>query len=210
MGDDPVATGIVTSLSRPGGNVTGVTFLSSELRPKRLGLLNELVPGTARYAVLVNPNSADIEAITAGARAAAAAIGKQVELFTATSPGEIDAVFGEFVRKGIGAFVVGANSLFSQRRVQLATLAAAHRLPAIYYDRRAAEAGGLMSYGADILDAVRQTGIYAGRVLKGEKPADLPVMQPVKFEFVINLQTARALALTVPPTLLAIADEVIE
>ena len=210
IGDDPVATGLVTSLNRPGGNVTGVTFLSSELGPKRLGLLNELVPGAARYAVLVNPNSADAEAITAEARAAAKVIGKQVEFFAATNAREIDAVFAELVRKAAGALVISSNSLFAERRVQLATQAAAHRLPTIYYDRRAAEVGGLMSYGANIPDAVRQTGIYAGRVLKGEKPADLPVMQAVKVEFVINLQTARALALTVPPTLLALADEVIE
>jgi putative ABC transport system substrate-binding protein len=210
IGDDPVATGLVTRLNRPGGNVTGVTFLSSELGPKRLGLLNQLVPGVGRYAVLVNPNSADAEALTAEARAAAAAIGKQVEFFAATSAAQIDAAFAELARKEVGALVISSNSFFAERRVQLATLAATHHLPTIYYDRRSAEVGGLMSYGANILEAVRQTGIYAGRILKGEKPADLPVMQAVKFEFVINMQTARALALIVPPALLAIADEVIE
>jgi putative ABC transport system substrate-binding protein len=210
MGDDPVAAGVVTSLSRPGSNVTGVTFLSSELLSKRFEFLNELVPGTERYAVLVNPNSADSDVLTAGARRAAAAIGKQVEFFLATSDREIDAAFAELVRKGIGALVVANNSLFAERRVQFAILAAANRLPAIYYDRRTAEVGGLMSYGANILDSVRQTGIYAGRVLKGEKPGDLPVMQAANFELVINLQTARTLGLTVSSTLLALADEVIE
>jgi putative ABC transport system substrate-binding protein len=164
----------------------------------------------AIYGVLVNPNTADAEAIIAEARAAAATIGKQVEFFDATSTREIDAVFAELGRKAVGALVVSSNSLFGERRVQLATQAATHRLPTIYYDRRAAEVGGLMSYGANIPDAVRQTGIYAGRILKGEKPANLPVMQAVKFEFVINLQTARALDIEVPPSLLAIADEVIE
>jgi ABC-type uncharacterized transport system substrate-binding protein len=209
-GDDPVATGLVASLSRPGGNVTGIAFLSAELGPKRLGLLKELVPGAASYAVLVNPGNPATGSIVAELRAAAATIGKQIEFFSASSNREIDAAFADLVRRGADALVIGSSFLFSNRRAQLATLAAHHRLPAIYYDRGATEVGGLMSYGASIADAARQAGIYTGRILKGEKPADLPVMQAVKFEFVINLQTARTLGLQVPPGLLAIADEVIE
>jgi putative tryptophan/tyrosine transport system substrate-binding protein len=204
IGDDPVALGLVASLNRPGGNVTGVAFLSTELGPKRLGLLKELVPGAARYAALVNPNAPATEAMTADLRAAAAAIGKEIEFFTASNIREIDAAFADLVRSGANALVVGGSSLFPDRSVQLATLAAHHRLPAIYYERRTVEVGGLMSYGANILDAIRQAGVYAGRILKGEKPADLPVSQAVKFEFVINLQTARTLGLTVPPGLLSI------
>jgi putative ABC transport system substrate-binding protein len=209
-GDDPVATGLVASLSRPGGNVTGIAFLSAELGPKRLGLLKELVPGAASYAVLVNPGNPATGSIVAELRAAAATIGKQIEFFSASSNREIDAAFVELVRGGADALVIGSSVLFANRRAQLATLAAHHRLPAIYYDRRATEVGGLMSYGASIADAARQAGVYTGRILKGEKPADLPVMQAVKFEFVINLQTARTLGIEVPPGLLAIADEVIE
>jgi ABC-type uncharacterized transport system substrate-binding protein len=209
-GDDPVATGLVASFNRPGGNVTGVYFLSSELGPKRLGLLKELVPGAARYALLVNPDAPSTDSIIAELRAAAARIARQIEVFTATSSRGIDTAFADLVRKGADALVVGSSSLFVDRRVQLATLAAHHRLPAIYYDRRAAEVGGLMTYGASIADAMRQGGTYVGRILKGEKPADLPVMQVVKFEFIINLQTARTLGIEFPPGLLAIADEVIE
>jgi putative ABC transport system substrate-binding protein len=210
LGADPVASGLVASLSRPGGNITGNAFLSTELGPKRLGLLKELVPGAMRYAALVNPGNPATESVTAELRAAAAAIGKQIEFFTASNVREIDTAFAEFVRSGADALVVGGSSLFPSRSVQLATLAAHHRLPAIYYDRQTVEVGGLMSYGPNIPDAARQAGIYAGRILKGEKPADLPVIQMDKFEFVLNLQTARTLGLTVPPTLLSIADEVIE
>jgi putative tryptophan/tyrosine transport system substrate-binding protein len=210
MGDDPVASGLVASFSRPGGNITGIAFLSTELGPKRLGLLKELVPGAMRYAALVNPGNPATDSITAELRAAAAAIGKQIEFFTASNVREIDTAFSELVRSGADALVVGGSSLFPSRSVQLATLAAHYRLPAIYYDRRTVEVGGLMSYGANIQDAARQAGIYAGRILKGEKPEDLPVIQVIKFEFVLNLQTARTLGLTVPPTVLAIADEVIE
>jgi putative ABC transport system substrate-binding protein len=210
QGDDPVATGLVASFNRPGGNVTGVYFLSSELGPKRLGLLKELVPGAARYALLVNPDNPSTASIVAELRAAAAGIARQIEVFTAGSIRGIDTAFADLVRSRAEALVVGGSSLFIDRRVQIATLAAHHRLPAIYYDRRVAEVGGLMTYGANIADAMRQAGTYVGRILKGEKPVDLPVMQTVKFEFIINLQTARTLRIEVPPTLLALADEVIE
>src|SRR5262245_1906320 len=210
MGDDPVRSGVVASLNRPGGNVTGYAFLSTELGPKRLGLLKELVPAAVRYAGLVNPNNPATESITADLRASAAVIGKQIEFFTARNVREIDIAFADIVRSGADALVVGGSSLFPNRSVQIATLAAHHRLPAMYYDRKIVEVGGLMSYGANISDASRQGGIYVGRILKGEKPADLPVIQAVKFEFVINLQTARTLGLTVPTTLLAQADEVLE
>jgi putative ABC transport system substrate-binding protein len=210
VGDDPVATGLVTSFSRPGGNVTGVSFMSMEIGPKRLGILKELVPSAALYAVLVNPVLPSTASIIAELRVAAAGIGRQVEVFTARNIREIDAAFADLVRGGAGALVVGSSSLFNTRRVHLATLAAHHHLPAIYYDRRVAQVGGLMSYGASIVDAVRQSGAYSGRILRGEKPADLPVMRATKFEFVINLQTARTLGLEVPPMLLAQADEVIE
>jgi putative ABC transport system substrate-binding protein len=209
-GDDPVATGLVANFNRPGGNITGVSFMSTELAPRRLGLLNELIPQAALYAVLINPKAPSSESTITGLRAAAAGSGRQIEVFTASSNREIDTAFAGLVQSGAKALVVGGSSLFTSRRVQLVTLAAHHRLPAIYYDRRVTEAGGLMSYGANISEAVRQAGVYAGRILKGEKPADLPVMQPTKFEFVINLQTARTLGIEFPPTLLARADEVIE
>jgi putative tryptophan/tyrosine transport system substrate-binding protein len=210
QGQDPVAMGLVASLNRPGGNVTGIAFLASELGPKRLGLLRELVPAASHYALLVNPNDPATESIVAGLRTAAGAIGREIEVFSAGSIREIDSAFAGLVRKGCDALVVGNNSLLATRRVQIATLAAIHRLPAIYYTRASVEVGGLMSYGADISDAVYQSATYVARILKGEQPADLPVMQSAKFEFVLNLQTARSLGLDVPPTLLALADEVIE
>jgi putative ABC transport system substrate-binding protein len=210
LGGDPVARGLVASFNRPGGNVTGVTFLSYEVGPKRVGLLNELVPGASRYALLVNPEIPETESLTAELRAAAARIGKQIEMFTARSVSEINSAFADLVRGGAEALVVGSSNFFNTRRVQLATLAAYHRLPATYDDRRAVEVGGLMSYGASFEDTFRQAGLYVGRILKGEKPANLPVMQPTRFELVINLETAKVLGLTVSPTLIAIADEVIE
>jgi len=210
MGDDPVATGLVTSLNRPSGNVTGIAFLSSELGPKRLGLLKELVPGAMRYAALVNPNSPANQTITADLRSAAAAIGKRIEIFAATNLREIDRAFADIAQSGTEALVVGGSPLFPSRAVQIATLATHYRLPAIYYDRQIVDVGGLMSYGANIMEAIHQTGIYAGRILKGEKPADLPILQMANFEFVINLQTARTLGIQIPPTLLALADKVIE
>ena len=210
VGDDPVEIGLIMSFNRPGGNVTGISFMAAELAPKRLGMLKELVPGAAFYAALVNPMLPSTNSFVADLRAAAAGIGRQIEVFSASNIREIDAAFGDMVRRGADALVVGSSALFNTRRVQLVTLAAHHRLPAIYYDRRVAQAGGLMSYGASIVDSVRQAAIYTGRILKGEKPGDLPVLRAIKFEFVINLQTARTLGLEIPPTLLAQADEVIE
>jgi putative tryptophan/tyrosine transport system substrate-binding protein len=210
IGDNPVGSGLVASLSRPGGNVTGVAFLSGELGPKRLELLHEIVPGAKHYAVLINPDIPNANPIVAGLRAAAQSIGRQVDVFNVRTVGEIDTAFADLVDKGADALVVGGSSLVISRRVQLAILTSHYRIPAIYYDRKVVEVGGLMSYGADIDDAQRQAGIYVARILKGEKPADMPVAQATKFSFVINLETAKTLGLTVPPTLLAAADEVIE
>jgi putative ABC transport system substrate-binding protein len=210
MAEDPVAVGVVASLNRPGSNVTGVSFLGSELGPKRLGLLKELVPEATMYALLANPNAPNGESVIGELHAAAAGIGRKMEVFAAANAQEIDRRFSEMARTASQALVVSTSSLFVDRRVQIATLAAYHHLPAIYYDRRATEVGGLMSYGASIADAQRQAGVYVGRILKGEKPADLPVVQSAKFEFVMNLQTARTLGIEVPASLLAIADEVIE
>ena len=192
-GGDPVQLGLVASLSRPGGNVTGVTFLVATLAAKLLGLLRDLLPQAARIAVLTDPNMPVTESFVSDALAA----------------GDIDAVFAQLAQ-AVDALLVGPAVSFTTRRVQLITLAAYHRVPAIYSFREAAEAGGLMSYGTSFAEAQRQAGIYTGRILKGEKPADLPVMQSSKFEFVINLNTARAFGLSFPPGLLAIADEVIE
>ena len=209
-GGDPVKLGLVASLNRPGGNVTGVTFVVAELGAKQLGLLHELQPGAARIAVLVDPNFPITEAFVSDVRAAASTIGKQIEVLHASTGRDMDTVFASLAQKPVDALVVGPNPLFESRRVQLVTLAAYHRVPAIYFLREFAEAGGLMSYGTSITDAYRQAGVYTGRILKGEKPADLPVMQSIKFEFVINLNTAKAFGLSFPPRLLAIADEVIE
>jgi putative ABC transport system substrate-binding protein len=209
--NDPVEVGLVTSLNRPGGNVTGITSMSAELVGKRLGLLHELLPGAARFALLVDPGGPSTKFVTRAALAAASAIGRQIEVFSANTNRDIDIAFGSLIQKRwADALLVSANNLFFDRRVQLATLAARHAVPAIYGFRENVEAGGLMSYATSLTDQLRQTGIYTGRILKGEKPADLPVMQPTKFELVINLQTARLLSIDVPPTLLAIADEVIE
>ena len=209
-GQDPVAMGLVTSFNRPGGNVTGVTFMATELGPKRFELLKELVPQAGRYAVLVDPNAPQTGPLVAELRAAAASLGRQVEVFGASKAGEIDKAFIDLIKKGSDALVVGSSSLFNARRVQLVTLAAIHRLPAIYYDRNVVEVGGLISYGASIREGQRQAGIYVGRILKGEKPGDLPVAQAAKFELIINLQTAKSLGIEVPPSLLAQVDEVIE
>jgi putative ABC transport system substrate-binding protein len=208
---NPVRVGLVASLNRPGANVTGVANIGAELGAKRLGLLNELLPGATRFAVLVNPNNPLIaEAWVKDAQAAAAAVGRQLEIFTASTDREIDAAFTSIVQKRVDALLVSPDNLFPNRRVQFATQAARHAVPAIYSTREFVEVGGLMSYGTSTTDAYRQAGIYVGRILNGEKPADLPVLQPTKFEFVINMQTARTLGLMVPPTLLALADEVIE
>jgi putative ABC transport system substrate-binding protein len=209
-GGDPVKLGLVASLNRPGGNVTGVTFVVAELGAKQLGLLHELQPGAVRVGVLVDPNFALTQSFVSDVQAAALSIGKQIDVLEAATGRDIDTAFARLAQKPIDALSVGPGPLLDNRRVQLATLAAYHRVPAIYPLRVFAEAGGLMSYGTSITDAYRQAGVYTGRILKGEKPADLPVMQSIKFEFVINLNTARAFGLSFPPGLLAIADEVIE
>jgi putative ABC transport system substrate-binding protein len=211
VAEDPVRLGLVASLARPGGNMTGVNFLSAELATKRLELMRELVPAATRVAVLVNPaNASRMESTRADAEAAARAMGLQIRLVSAESSREIDAVFAGFARERPDVLLVGADPIFTSRRVQLANLAAHRSIPATYGTREIAEVGGLMSYGASLTDAYRQMGAYAGRILKGAKAADLPVVQSSKFELVINAQTARMLGLAVPPSLLAIADEVIE
>jgi putative tryptophan/tyrosine transport system substrate-binding protein len=208
---DPVRIGLVASLNQPGGNATGISWLSAELAAKRLGLLRELIPAAADVALLINPaDPTRAEFAAQDVEAAARASGLQIRTFKASSAGEIDASFVALARDRVDALFVAPDILFNLRRVQLAILAATHRIPATYPVREFAEAGGLMSYGASIDDALRQAGIYAARILKGAKPADLPVLQPTKFELVINLNTARALGLDVPSTLLALADEVIE
>jgi putative ABC transport system substrate-binding protein len=209
-GFDPVEYGLVTSLNRPTANVTGITSMNTDLSAKRLGLLHELLPKANRYGALVNRTQPGLRAISAEVLAAAAAIGRQIEIFTPGTSAEIDAAFEEIMRKGVEAILVSSNSLFRDRKSQLITRAARHAIPTIYPDRDAAVAGGLMSYGSSITEQYHQVGIYLGRLLKGERPSDLPVMRAAKLEFVINLQTARLLGLAPPPTLLAIADEVIE
>jgi putative ABC transport system substrate-binding protein len=208
VSEDPVRLGLVASLARPGGNATGVNFFNRDLDGKRLALLHDLVPKAVRVAVLVNPAVAtNVEATV---QDAARALGIEVQVLNATTSGEIDAAFAAMARLGADALLVQAGSLFNDRRVQLATLAARDRIPAAYGIRDIVAAGGLMSYGTKLEDTWRQVGIYTGNILKGAKPADLPVVQSTKFEFVINLQTARLLGIDVPPTLLALADEVIE
>jgi putative ABC transport system substrate-binding protein len=206
--EDPVRLGLVASLARPGGNLTGINFLSGELVAKRLELLRDLVPGAARMAVLVTADSTDttVKDVDAAARA----LGLQIQVFNVSTIREIDAAFATFARERPDALFVAGDPFLSGRRVQLTQLAAFHRLPATYALRDYAEAGGLMSYGPSITDAWRLIGIYTGRILKGAKPADLPVVQPNKFELVINTGTARMLGLAVPDKLLVAADEVIE
>ena len=209
-GADPVRAGLVASLNRPGGNVTGISLISVELGSKRLGLLRELRPGAARIAVLVDPNFPLTEFFVSDVQAAASSITKQIEVLEAPTGRDIDTVFARLAQKPTDALLVGPSPLLNNRRVQIVTLAARHRIPAIYTWREAVADGGLMSYAPSSIDAYRQAGIYAGRILKGEKPGDLPVMLPTKFEFVINLKTAKALGLEVPDRLLIAADEVIE
>jgi putative tryptophan/tyrosine transport system substrate-binding protein len=211
VAEDPVRLGLVASLARPGGNLTGINFFNAELVAKRLELLRELVPAATHVAVLVNPaNAATAETTLRDAEPAARAMGLQIQLLNASTNREIDAAFATLARERPDALFVGGDAFYTVRRVQLAQLATLHKIPAIYAAREHAEAGGLLSYGTSFADTYRQLGVYAGRILKGAKPADLPVVQSSKFELVINAQTARMLGLEIPPTLLARADEVIE
>jgi putative tryptophan/tyrosine transport system substrate-binding protein len=210
VGVDPVGEGLVASLARPGGNLTGFSFLVVELMPKRLELLSELVPQAGVIALLVNPNAPATERTIRDMQEAARAKGVQLAILKAGTESEIDAAFTTLVQRQAGALVVGADPFFNSRREQLVALASRHAVPAIYEWREFAVAGGLISYGTSLTSVVRQAGIYAGRILKGAKPADLPVQQPSTFELVVNLKTAKALGLTVPPSILDRADEVIE
>jgi putative ABC transport system substrate-binding protein len=207
---DPVRLGLVASLPRPGGNATGVNFLNAEISAKRLSLLHELMPKAARIAVLANPSAGNTEASLREVTEAARALGLQIEVLKASTGAEIEAAFAVLAREPADALYLLPDAFFASRRVQLATLAARHGIPTAHPERDMVEAGGLMSYGTDQLDMYRQVGSYVGRILRGAKPTDLPVLQSTKFEFVLNLQTARALGIEVPPNLIAIADEVIE
>ena len=208
-GADPIQLGLVASLNRPGGNLTGVAFFSVTLEAKKLELLRELVPGAAAIAMLVNPTTPNPE-ILRGTLEAARALGRQLLALEATTASEIDTAFTTLVQQKAGALIVAADAFFNTRRDQIIALAARFAVPTIYFQREYVAEGGLMSYGVNLADSGRQAGVYVGRILKGEKPSDLPVMQPTRFELVINLKTAKALGLTVPPTMLARADEVIE
>ena len=208
--DDPVKLGLVASFARPGGNATGVNFLLSALGAKQLGLLRELVPAANRLGLLVNPRNANAEPVAGEVTSAAAEVGMRTEVVRASDIREIEAAFAVLVRSRTEALIVASDPFFYSRRLQLATLATRHAIPAIYNVREFAEAGGLMSYGTSLAEVYRQIGSYAGRILKGTAPADLPVVQSIKFELVINQPTARALGIEIPATLLARADEVIE
>ena len=210
VADDPVRLGLVASLARPDGNLTGANFFSGELTAKRLELLRELVPATTRVAVLVNPANAENAKTTSREAEIATHTGLQIQVFNASTSREINAAFATFVRERLDAVLVGLDPFFNSRRIQLVQLATRYAIPTSYPARDFAEAGGLISYGANIADAWRQVGVYAGRILKGVKPAELPVVQSSKFELVINAETARMLGLEIPPSLLARADEVIE
>jgi putative tryptophan/tyrosine transport system substrate-binding protein len=210
IGADPVQFGLVASLNHPGGNVTGVSFLSNLLVAKQLGLLQEFVPAASEFGLLVNPDNPNAEPDTRHAKAAADSLGRKIHVVYASSERDLGSAFTALIERHVAALVVVPDALFVGQRQQLATLASRHAIPTIYSNRVYADAGGLMSYGASQLDAYRQAGIYVGRILNGEKPADLPVIQPTKFELVINLKTAKALGLSVPQTLLSTADEVIE
>jgi putative ABC transport system substrate-binding protein len=210
VGDDPVKLGLVVSLSRPGGNATGVNFLVNEMEAKRLALLRELIPSARTIGYLVNPDNPSAEGMKTSLVEAARAVGQQLVIMNAKSEADFDAAFASFAQQRIDALVVGADGYFHSRRTQIVALAARYAFPAIYEHREFAAAGGLSAYGASITDAFRQVGVYSGRILKGEKPADIPVWQPTKFELVINLKTAKTLGLAIPDRLLALADEAIE
>ena len=207
---DPVAYGLVASLNRPAGNATGVSYLTSVLGGKRLEFLRQLIPGVTSVAVLVCPGTPTTEALLKDIKAGAGTLGLQIHIATVTSERDLDDAFAALARQRPGALIVGADPLFTARSVQIAELAARHALPAIYTTREFAEAGGLMAWGTSLAEQYRLAGIYAGKILKGAKPAEMPVQQPSKYELVINLKTAKALGLEVPTTLLALADEVIE
>ena len=209
-GDNPVQTGLVTSLGRPGGNVTGVHVLFTELESKKLGLLRDVVPQADVVAALVNQSRPVAKSQTAELEAAAQKFGQRIQIIHAAREQDIEPAFASMVQLKVGALLVGADPFFNARRDQIVSLAARHAIPAIYEQRSFVAAGGLMSYGTNLADAYRQAGIYTGRILKGEKPADMPVIQATKFELVLNLKTAKALALNIPPGLLTIADEIIE
>ena len=211
IGEDPVQRGLVANMARPGGNATGANFLATEVAAKRLRLLHDLLPKAVRVAVLVNPASAsNTESTLREVQEAAPALGLNIEILNATTISEIDAAFAALARERPDALFVGPDGFFTSRRGQFATLTAVNKIPATYSNREYVEAGGLMSYGTDLTDVFHQVGVYTGNILKGAKPADLPVVQSTKLEFVLNLQTARALGLSVPPSLLSIADDVIE
>jgi putative tryptophan/tyrosine transport system substrate-binding protein len=210
VGDDPVRFGLVASLNHPGGNAIGMILLTSALTGKRLGTIKQLVPTATKFAALVNQHSPRAESDVAEIQTAAGALGVELQVLTASTEGEIRAAFTNIVQQGVGGLLINTDSFFASQRDQLVALAARHRVPAIYYERDFALAGGLMSYGTSLSGMYRQIGIYAARILNGEKPADLPVQQPTLFELVINLRTAKALGLDVPAALLAIADEVAE
>jgi putative ABC transport system substrate-binding protein len=209
-GVDPVSSGLVMSLNRPGGNATGVYIFQQVLEGKRLGLLRELVPSAASIAVLLNPTNANFQTQLRGVQDAARDLGLQVSILSANTEREIDVAFATVAQSGARALLVGSDPFFSSERDQVIALAARHAIPAIYEGREFATAGGLASYGTSLADAYRQAALYAGRILKGEKPADLPIVQPTKFEFVINLKTAKTLGLDVSPGLAASADEIVE
>jgi putative ABC transport system substrate-binding protein len=210
MGEDPVKEGLVASLNRPGGNITGISFFTNQLFAKRLQLLNEVVPKPARLALLVNPDNPNAGPDSEEARAAARALGRELIVLTANTGAGIDEAFSILVAQQIGGLMVGVDGLFLERLDQIFALAARHAIPAIYDRRDYTVAGGLMSYGTNYGETFHQAGVYVGRILKGEKPANLPVLQSTKFEFVINLRIAKVLGLAIPPGVLAIADEIIE
>jgi putative tryptophan/tyrosine transport system substrate-binding protein len=211
IGIDPVKAGLVAAFNKPGDNITGITSVNTQLGSKHVGLIHELLPNARRFALLVNPEArVNVMDMIAGAQEAAAAFGLQIDIFYASTAGELETALASIVQKQAGALIISPGGLFLHRRVQIAMLALRDGVPAIYVNRAFPEAGGLMSYGSDWTDTFRQAGVYCGRILKGENPADLPVLQQTKFHFVINLNTAKALRLQIPPTLLALADEVIE